>query len=40
MQLSTATAGKLEKGPSFMSSNGRALQPIPLSEIHDEVHMK
>lgn len=40
VQLSTATAGKVEKGPNFMSSNGSAPQPIPVSEIYDEVYLK
>lgn len=40
VQLSTATAGKVKRGPSFMSSNGRSTQPIPLSEIYDEVYLK
>lgn len=30
VQLSTATAGKVEGGPNFMSSSGRASQPTPV----------
>lgn len=40
VQLSTATAGKGKKGPNFMSSGGRSPQPILVSEIYDEVHLK
>lgn len=40
VQLSTATAGKLKKGPSSMSSNGRTARPIPVSEIYDDVYLK
>lgn len=39
VQLSTATAGKVNKGPNFMSSNGKAPQPIPATEIYDEVNI-
>lgn len=37
VQLSTATAGKVLRGPKFMSSSGRASEQSPVYYISDEV---
>lgn len=33
VQLSTATAGEVKRGPNFSSSNRRASEPTPLSPL-------